>query len=57
MTKTTRIEKFTNALGETRYRFVVPSILHPGQESRSLNVWQSYSGAYKALKANTPAAR
>lgn len=51
-TQTTKakIERFTNGLGETRFRFVVPSILHPGQTQRSLNCWQSRSGARKAAK-------
>jgi hypothetical protein len=48
MTKAVRVEKFKNGLGETRYRFVVPSILHPGRESRSVNSWRSRSGAWKA---------
>jgi hypothetical protein len=43
-----RIEMFKNGLGEYRYRFVVPSILHPGREQRSLNSWATRSSAHRA---------
>ena len=46
------IESFKNGLGETRYRFAVPSILHPGQRSRSLNSWKSRASAHRAARQN-----
>ncbi len=52
MTKS-RIEKFTNLLGETRYRFVVPSILHKGEEARSLRSWATRKGARQASVRNS----
>lgn len=48
-----KIIKFVNALGQVKYKFQIPSIFHPGQMSKSLNSWDSKSGAYKALKANS----
>jgi hypothetical protein len=47
-----RIEAFKNGLGELKYRFVVPSILHPGCLCRSLNSWNSRSSAHRAARQN-----
>lgn len=48
MAKGYTIETFQNVFGETRYRFAVPSILHPGTQSRSLSSWSTKAQAQRA---------
>jgi hypothetical protein len=47
---TAKIESFRNGLGETRFRFVTASILHPGEPNRSLRNWRTRSGARAAAR-------
>lgn len=47
------IIEFKNALGETRYRFMAPSLLHPGKMQSSLRSWKTKAEAVKAAGAVT----
>ena len=50
--KIAHVESFRNWLGETRYRFIVPSALVPGHMIRSIRCWATRAGARKAAMAD-----
>jgi len=56
-TETFTIEQFKNGFGETRFRFVADSVLHPGQPNRSLHCWKTARAAREAAMREFPRRR